>query len=436
MHMNIRPFEIGLIAVFAVFGIVGIAFLSQYESDPAQNAQLYGAKVVIWGTLEEAVIRDLVLTLADSDTALDVVSYKQIDARAFNNTLVNAIAEGKTPDLIILPHSLLVTHRSKLQAISYETLTERTFRDTYIDGADIMMRSDGVYGIPFAVDPMVMYWNKDIFSSSGLAVPPATWETLINQTTRAIVRSTDELGITQSAVAFGEYDNIAHAKEILSMLLLQSGSTIVEEKDGYYEVTLNKGQESLPPPGETVMTFYTQFSSPTNALYSWNRSKNQDATEFSNGTLGMYFAPGSEGKAIERKNPNLNFDMTQVPQGGNATTRRNYGEFYAFAIPRASQNINGAFAVAQLLAQPANAQVLADGYGFAPVHRSLYGSPTNDPFKEVIYQSALIARGWLDPSPSDSSDVFRTMVQSVSAGRTRVKSVIMDAAYELEALFR
>src|SRR5690606_18711963 len=129
--------------------------------------------------------------------------------------------------------------------------------------------------------------------------------------------------------------------------------------------------------------------------YTWNRSKATDLDEFAGGTLGMYFGPSSEWTLIEQKNPNLNYDVTSVPQGQGATTLRTYGDFYAFAIPRASQRAQGAFAVAQLFASPEYAGRIAELYNFAPVHRALFSTQGNDPVKNVRFQSALYARGWL-----------------------------------------
>ncbi len=433
--MHIRPFEIALIGVFAIAGMVGIFFLSNYKADPSDEEKLYGASVSIWGTLDGQVMDNFLRELTSTNKALEVVTYTQIDPRRFDSELLNAIAEGRSPDLIIMPHTLLVSYRSKLQPISFETVSERTFRDTYIDGAEIFMRSDGMYGIPFAVDPLVMYWNRDVFSSSGLASPPKTWEALVSQTTRAVVRMDEERTLTQSAVAFGEYVNVAHAKDILAMLFMQSGSTIVEEHGDGYSVTLNEGTENALAPGDAVLTFYTQFSTQNKELYSWNRSKNLDRTEFLNGTLGMYFGKGSEMSSLERENANLNFDIAPVPQGSGTTVHRDYGDFYAFAIPRASQNIQGAYAVATFLGNGNNAQMLADGFNFAPVHRVLYESLVTDPSKAVIYQSALISRGWLDPSPKESDDVFRNTIEEVSSGSARLKSVIIDTVQGLESLF-
>ena len=149
----------------------------------------------------------------------------------------------------------------------------------------------------------------------------------------------------------------------------------------------------------------------------------------------MYFGKASERYAIERQNANLNYDVASIPQGSGATAR-NYADFYAFAIPRAAHNIKGAYTLATYLARPEIAQMIADRYNFAPVHRALYAVDVSDPFKKVAYQAALISRGWLDPSPARTDNVMQDMVESVTSGRERLRSAIMDASHELESLFR
>ncbi len=433
--MNIRPFEIVLIGAFGIAGIVGLFFIANYEADNSVNQTLYGESIIIWGDLPSEVVNNAIFELSSDNKALSVVKYKEIDSRSFESTLLNAIADGNPPDLVILPHDLLVTYRSKLQPVSFETISERTFRDTYIDGADIFMRSDGIYGIPFGADPLVMYWNKDMFSSAGLAQPPKTWETLVSQTVGSIVRTNDALEISQSAVAFGEYGNVAHAKEILSMLFLQSGSNIINENDNQYSVTLNQNSSSGLSPGEAALSFYTQFVTPGKEYYSWNRSKISDRKEFLGGTLAMYFAPASERGDLERDNANLNFDSAKVPQGEGVSTVRNYARFYAFAIPRTAKNIRGSYAVATYLASPAGAQLLVDGFNFAPAHRESYTGNIADPHKSLVYQSALISHGWLDPSPSESNIIFRKAVEDVTSGKVRLNSIMLDTVDELESLF-
>ncbi|HEU4677240.1 MAG TPA: extracellular solute-binding protein, partial [Candidatus Paceibacterota bacterium] len=388
------------------------------------------------GTLDQKKVELFLNELKDGNDALKVVTYKQIDSRTFDTELVNAIAEGRSPDLVILPSSLLVSYRTKLQALSAETLDPRVFRDTYVDGAEVFLMSDGTYGLPFAVDPLVMYWNRDLFSSGGLATPPSTWESLVTETVPALVRTDPDLNITQSAIAFGEYANVEHAKDVLTMLLMQAGTTIVTESDGRYEVTLLRKNASALSPGEAALTFYTQFVVPGKDLYSWNRAKRLDRDMFLAGDLALYFGLGSERSELEAENSNLNFDVAMVPEGEGATVKRTSGEFYAFVLPRASKNLQGAYALAKYLGNAENGPALADAFGFAPAHRTAYAGSVSDPFKQVVYQSALIARAWLDPSPSGSADVFERMVEDYTSGRARLSAVLSDAASELQALFK
>ena len=434
--MNLRPFEIILIAVFGIAAIAGIAALSMYEPAKTEEDVMFGDRVQVWGSVDSYTMNTLISEIGRSNDAFKVVRYTQIDARDFTGELLSAIAEGNSPDLIIMPHSSLVSLRSKLRPISYETLPERDFKDRYIDGAQIFMMQDGIYGIPLMVDPLVMYWNRDLFSSGGLANPPRTWEALVNETTPALTRSDEQLKITQSAVALGEYGNVEYAKEVLSMLLLQAGSTLVEESGTGYKITLNDTGSASLPPGNAVVTFYTQFVAPASLAYTWNRSMPPDRTQFLTGKLGMFFAPGSERDRIAKANPNLDFDIAQVPQGGGATVYRNYADFYAFAIPRASQNPQGARLAAEVLASPESARVVAEALDMAPVHRSLIQAGSNDTYERIIFASALIARGWLDPSPRETDEIFRYLIEEVSSGRARVEGAISDAVGKIRLLFR
>lgn len=432
---NIRPFEIALIATFIIAALVGVFVLATNKSDTEKNQALYGSSFMIWGTIEEDVMTAFLKTASTKDDALKVVQYRRVDARSFESELVDAIAEGRSPELILIPHTFLASLRTKLQPIPFTTFPERTFRDTYVDGAAIFMPSDGVYGFPIAVDPLVMYWNRDIFSSSGLAQPPKTWESLINETAPAITRVSDQRTVLQSAMSFGEYVNVAHAKEILSMLFIQAGSTIVTEQNKSYAVTLNQSTANGLMPGDSVLPFYTQFANPQKALYSWNRSLPLDRTAFLQNTLALYFGFGSERTNIERESPNLNFDMTEVPQGSGATIRRDYGEFYAFAIPRGSQNPTGAYAIATLFGNAENAASIAHGLNMAPVHRAMLGSAGGDIYKGTLYQAALISRGWLDPQPDLSASIFRQMVEEAATSEGRLQQIINDAAHRLQTLF-
>jgi multiple sugar transport system substrate-binding protein len=435
MTINMRPFQIVLIGVFIFLAIAGLVTLMLYNnSSHSQNP--YGNSVTIWGTFSQNAFNDTFAQVLQNDHDFKVVKYVEKDPRTFDNDLTTAIANGNPPDLVVLPHTLLVKHRPQLLALSFSTIPERTFRDTYVDGAEIFLRNDGIYGIPLGVDPLVMYWNRDMFSSSGLAEPPKTWERLSATDVPKLTAKNTAFGLTKSAVALGEYDNVKHAKDILSMLLLQAGSTVVDEAAQGYNVTLGQGSNEALPPADATLSFYTQFALPSHPNYSWNRSLPEDHQQFLAGDLGIYFAPGSEYKAIQQENPNLNFDIAKVPQGADATNLRDFGTFYAFAIPKSSQNIQGAFKVASVLASQSVSTGLDALLNIAPVSRAELANGTSDPYRTVLYASALISRGWLDPDPTASDNIFKQMVDDVTSGRLKIHAAVGDAVGRLQLLFR
>lgn len=433
---NIRPFQIALLALFALMGILSLVLLASFEGFVNTEEQQYGDRVVIWGPFDRGVMNDLFIDIGRENDAFSVVEYVEKDPRTFEEEFVNAVAEGRGPDVVILPHEKLVTFRTKLLPIPYETFSARDFRDRFIDGAEIFARPDGIYAIPLAVDPLVMFWNRDSFSENGFSVPPATWEAVVGSVVPSITEIGVDGSILESALAFGEYVNVTYGKEVLLTLMMQSGSRLVEETEQGYQVALNDAlAQNTQPPATAAVQFYTNFSNPGRALYTWNSSMGNDRTAFLGGDLALYFAYASDIDAIRQGNPNLNFDAAPLPQGASATVERGYGTFYGAAVVRSSQNRAGAYAAIMTLTENDTVSSLSERLSFVPVVRTVLAEGTEDPYRQIAYDAALIARGWLDPDPQESDRVFEQMIDDVVSGRQRVADAVSDAVRRLELAF-
>ncbi len=430
--MNMRPFQIILIAIFAIIAVISIVLLSGYTQPVSEEELVYGNQVIIWGTLDPIVMDRLFQNIMQEDKPFGAVSYRRIDEASFDDEFLNAVAEGRSPDMIILSSEDLVKYKAKLLPIPYENYPVRTFRDTFVDGAEIFALREGVYAIPFAVDPLMMYWNRDIFASNGIAEAPRTWEQVVNNVVpKTTVRDAGR-NITQSGIAFGEFRNVLRAKDMLVMLALQSGSASITENERGFVIGLNENTVAGGrAPLESSLQFFTDFSNANSASYSWNRALPQDTQAFTAGDLALYFGRASEAAGIDSKNPNLNFDITTVPQGGQATARRGYGTFYGFAIPRASANVNGAYAAASRITSQKFADELTTALTMAPVRRDLVAAGSADPFRASMLDSALIARGWLDPDPAASDGIMMQMVEDVVSNRLRLTNDVGDAISRL-----
>lgn len=431
--MKLRPFELALVVIFIVLFFLSLLLLSNFKVKDDNDGKPVIGTVSIWGTLPAEGMTNVINALSEKNESYRGVGYRQVSADEFDTELVNAIAEQRGPDVILIPHEKLVQFRTKLKPFSYESFPQRDIKSTYIDGAQIFALSDGLYAYPLMVDPLMMYWNKNQLANKNFLEAPATWESLVNDYLPALIERNPDRSIVKSVVAMGEYQNIRNAFGIYSMLLLQAGSErVTNNQDRRYEIKLDQAPDGNTKPFAVATDFYTRFSKPSNALYSWNRSFNSDKDRFLSEELALYFGYGSEAKELEQQNPNLSFDIAEVPQGATATVRRTYGRFYGLSALQTSDNLTGASVVMRDLASQEIAKMLSEQYRMAPVNRSAVGAGSNDTYGRLTYKSAGVAYGWLSPSPAKVDSIFNSLTQDVNENRRDINSAVNDALGRLQ----
>ncbi len=427
--MKTRPFEIVLITIFVISGLVALAMLSMYQPKGSTGPSL-GASVVIWGTVPAAAFNAALVPLTKADKTYQVVQYVEKDARTFDSDLLNALADGRGPDIVFLPSEKLVQHRSRIFSLDEKALPIRNFRDTYIGGSEIFALSDGIYAYPVAIDPLVMYYNRTLLGDQSIIYPPKTWPELMPEIPKLVQKDYNRT-ISRSAVAFGEYANVTHAYDVISLLLLQGGSSFVTDQGGKYIVELNQTSSGNVQLLSSALNWYSFFSNPTKDSYSWNSALPDDRSAFTSEKLAFYFGKGSEGAVLQLQNPNLDFDIAPVPQGGLDTTRRTYATFYGLALMKASKNLTGAYTVMQVLGSASQSKVIADALHMAPAHLSTLNAGSNDKYGRISYEAAKVARGWLAPAPDKVNQLFRQAVESVRNYSNSNTTVPDDAANDV-----
>ncbi len=280
---------------------------------------------------------------------------------------------------------------------------------------------------------MVLYYNSSLLSQGGVAVPPRSWEA-VTGLAPTLTKLTSAHAIAQSVIAFGTYSNVENARAILSLLFLQAGSPITQASNvGIRSVLAQGGAAGAISPAVSALNFFTQFSDTTLSLYSWNASFSSARQAFLAGTLAFYPGFASEEPQIKAANPNLNFDMAQIPQPQTSTTNTDYGLAYAFAIPKASHNPNGAYLAATTLAGKDQLGAVSQALSMAPGSRNLLVASPTDLYAPVFYPQALIASGWLSPSASVTDSIFSAMISNITSGRYQTQDALSQADQALDA---
>lgn len=421
-------FKIIVTAIFSIAIVVGIILFSMSKnSSSAQSANL-----TVWGTISQNAFNTAYKNSSIAQNKLVQVKYIQKSAPSFDSELVEALADGTGPDLVILRDDSVYKNRNRLLTVPYKSYPITTFKQNFIEESEVFLSPQGIIAFPFLVDPMVMYWNRDIFSNNFVSSPPQYWDEIYAIVNKTTTRDTSA-NVLRSSIALGGWSNITHAKEIISMLLLQAGTPITSRSSTGVESVLGSQFNYTVPPAQSAVSFYTQFTSPTSPAYTWNRSLPNSFDFFLSGNLALYLGFSSEIFSIQQKNANLNFDVALVPQVRNASKKIVFGHMYVISLVKQSKQVSSAFSLATALTEPSAIKSLEEVTNLPPVRRDLLADKPADSFRGVFYNSALISHTWIDPDSALSNNTFRDMIESITSGANRQNEAISRANDELTA---
>lgn len=419
----------------AVIALLVFASIPKKGQDVASTGQ---GNVEIWGTFPGTPgLEEMIKSFNGTNKKVFSISYVYHDPKNFDSDIVEALASNRGPDVLLLPDDLILRHSDKIEKIPLTSISPAVFSSSFVQAAEIYMRDDGYVALPFAIDPMVMYWNRDIFTNASVTSPPKYWDEFLTLTPKLTKRDPRTSDLIQSTLSFGEYVNVTHAKDVLALLFLQVGNPIVQIRKAVPRSTVAAfGAQGYVADQDVVsaLRFFMDFSNPLKSIYTWSRARAASRDEFINGNLAVYFDYASSYKEIAMKNPHLNFAVAQVPGPRGTSAELTFAKVHGLTVLKSSKNKNTAFiAVQKLLLDSDSAKNFAAAYNLPPVRRDLLAVLPTDAAMEVFYYAAIRARTWLDPKPEVSDTAFQTMVESVSSGRNDAATAVRQLQIELDA---
>lgn len=413
---GMNKFQLTALIIFGFFILVGVIIFAL----GGLSSKGVVSSATIWGTLDSRVFDAAMNDSGLSQDRTISVSYVQKNPITFDQELVEALATGSGPDLFFLPNDSVIKHRAKIFPIPYANYSSRDFVNNFIEAGEVFLSADGALALPILVDPMVMYWNRDIFTNASLANPPRFWTEFYNLSI-LLTKKDQNLNVSTSATSLGEFTNVTNAFDLMSLLMMQAGSRIVQfGPDGFPQNLI--AQPALAT--ERALTFFTEFANPLRPYYSWNRSIPASKNFFLSGNLAIYFGFASELADLRLKNPNLNFDVASVPQSKDSERLTTVAKVTGVAISRNSKNISSAFDVATRITSQNFISSLARSTVTPPVRRDLLVDKPTQIYLSVFRDAAIQSRTWLVPDSLKTPAVFKEMIESVTGGRSTVGEAV------------
>jgi ABC-type glycerol-3-phosphate transport system substrate-binding protein len=422
-----------IIGIVAVLIFAGVIPMPCFTSSCTNNQ--FGGNIVVWGTVSNENIRTLLQDFNQENSDFFRVQYVEKSVDSYEREILSALASGVGPDVIFVNQNMIISAKNNLYPLPFSNFSERQFLDTFVDEGTLFLNNQGVLALPLAIDPMVMYWNKDLFAGAGIASAPQYWEQFLTLPVK--ITNRDERGnITTSAVALGGLNNVVHLSDIISTFFMQLGDPIVIMQNGVPSVVLGLTNEGLNS-AASALRFYADFSNPAKDAYSWNSSLPNSRDVFESGQLAIYFGKASEYRGIKKRNPHLNFDVAVMPQRQNTKTKRStFGDITGVSVLKNSKNSTTAFRVALALSSTKWGDAFSKAEYLPSARRDVLSQGASDSVLDVFGKSALLSSSWLDPSPADTNTIFSDMIDSVITGDNDTRDAVVRARNQLEVLFK
>jgi ABC-type glycerol-3-phosphate transport system substrate-binding protein len=166
-----------VIGIFVVCIIAGVAAFAMFKGGSSSTAL---PQITIWGTFPKDIFDQYVSKINNTLPQSISIDYVQKSTDQFSKDFIATLARGSGPDAILIPSDMILPHMDKIVPIPYGALPQRDFMDTYIEESYMYLGQQGLYALPFTVDPLIMYWNRDMFNSAGIATSPKYWDEFIN----------------------------------------------------------------------------------------------------------------------------------------------------------------------------------------------------------------------------------------------------------------
>ena len=430
---NITLIIIGAIIVIVL--LVSSVFLGFLPGSKSQQAP--PATLEFWGLFDSGTVWQPLFDEYTKTHSGTYFRYTQMEPATYEQKLIEALASGKSPDIIMFHSSWLPKHGNKISPLPETLMTLRYFQETFPDVATVDFVSGGkIYALPVWTDVLSMFYNKDLFNTAGIAVLPKTWEDFIKVVQK--LTNKDKFGnLVKSGAAIGTADNVENAADILGLLMLQTGTKMISDdgsRAAFNEAITVNGVNYKP--GESALRFYTDFANPKSSAYAWNDKLSNSFDAFASGQAAIIFDYAVNIPRLKQKNPNLRLGVAPVPQlsGGGKTV--NYADFWGYSVPAASKNSASAWGFLISLTGENTNRYFASTVSRPAARRDIINEEKTSPDLGVFAESVLSAANWYQTDPAAIEDIFKDMINAVVLGGSKPADAISDAAAKISSLMR
>ena len=425
-----KPKTIIIIAASALVIITIVIII--FGTRPARPTE---TTLTMWG-FEDPATLSTIFTRLKTDQKINI-AYTQKQRQNFDQTMLEALANGTSPDIYQLNHQQLTQYQNKLVAAPSSIFTLQNYQSRFADVIySEMVNQKGIWGAPIFLDTLALFYNKDMFNSMAIPQPPNTWDAF-KQDSIILTQKDSRDNILRAGSAWGTGKNVNYAKDLISALMIQSGTKMTSQDNRqatFNQAVISNGQSYNT--GQKAVEFYTSFADVQKETYSWNRRMANSLNTFSQAKSAMTFGYSSDYYWLKKQAPYLNFGVAAFPQVSQADLMVNYGDFDIFVVSNRSGKYISAWQALEYLTQPDNLKTYLTSAKRPTPARDLVNWQKQDLELGIFAQQALSARSWYQADPAQIDAIFVEMLDSVVLKEASIDEAVNRAAERTTQVLR
>ena len=420
----------GVVIVLVLFFVLLFSCIIPGLNSCSVGPQKITADLTMWGVGDTPdTYKDIIANFGKSYPEVKVVYRSFSNENEYGNALLEALATNQGPDIFEVKNNQISEQYNKIAPLPSSVLPLIQIQNLFPRTVEENFAPQGtVYAIPLSIDTLALIYNRRLIDQAAVTVP-ATWEDF-----KDVIPKLSNIGsdkkITQAAIALGGSEkNVSHATDILSLLMLQSGTQIVSSDF--------KSATFATEEGTNALNFYTQFTNARTPYYTWSTSMPNSLDSFGAERTAMIIDYASAVPLIRSKNAFLDIGIAPVPQPKAGIDRPiAYGSYWGYTVSKQSKNQDIAWRfVTAMTTNEVNADLYAQKTGKPPALSSLLkGKYLNDPKLSVFARQALIARSWPEINARKITQIFSDMIDAVNANQATAQMAISTAEDQVTQL--
>jgi len=352
------------VVVFLLITILAVIFWPKPTAVAPDNTRvnLTWWKAFYGNEAYSDIIQDFKKLPGNQSVTINIVKKEWNDG--YYKDLIGDIAGNAGPDIFTLRNDDLPAYQRYMTPINQ--FSGRLLADYKNDFVPLAVRDtiikDKVYAVTSYVDNLQLYYNKNILSQQGIALPPTTWSEMDRQirTTQLNQSDTSKTKFNQSAISLGlgftdtnENTNINRFQDIIPTLIFQNGGQLYDyqssrsvfgsdrnSRDVNTGLATTKDFDSKNVnennPAYRALSFYKNFSDPDSQRYSWNTLSNNNIDAFVEGRLAYIIHYSYFKDRIAARSDRLPYGVSELPQL-DTSLKKTYGFFFMDGLNRKLQ---------------------------------------------------------------------------------------------------